>query len=86
MKTICINKKDGQKLELSKNWIYVEDKSPEYDEVVIVMYREFSTNYWDHYTVTVAKYKEYDEWIDCLNLNNSDLEPLYWRPLPGEMD
>lgn len=86
MSVYYITKKVGEKLELSKNWKSIKDEYPDYDEIVIVMYIGYSNGYWIHYETTVAKYKDYDEWIDCLNLNNSNLDPLYWRPFPREMD
>ena len=80
---ISINRKKGETFEPSSNWIPIEN-SPEVDEFILVIYMSYTNGIWEDYEVTVAKYDGWN-WIDCLNLSN-DLEPLYWRTLPGIMD
>ena len=86
---VYINRDRNEKLELSPNWKSLGDEKnfPEYDEVVLVLYCSSCGPIWICYDITVAKYKgEWNNWVNCLDLNDDDLKPLYWRPMPGIMD
>ena len=70
------------KLKNSKyNWIDTNIQLPDVDTLVIVGWIQCINSIWNETKITIAKYDGY-RWIDCLNLYNMDLIPLYWAELP----
>lgn len=85
MNLICVNNEERKKFKLSllnSKWKSVDDNPPTDNEFVIVLYRSYANSYFEHYEQTVAKF-DGCYWTDCLNLTNTDLHPIYWRPFPG---
>lgn len=75
--------KIDEELQVSEKWKSIEkEEYPEIDNIVIVIYQNGYGPIWQGFKITVAKYIDYYQWIDCLNATNTDLEPIYWREFP----
>lgn len=70
------------KLNNSKyDWKKCNDELPIIDDLVIVGWIDYINTLWSDTKTTIARYDGY-RWIDYLDSNNTNLNPLYWTKIP----